>query len=137
MVKIICGAKGKGKTKEMLSLAAQAVKDVDGSVVYIDKSDQHMYELNNQIRLIDISEYPVKSSDSFLGFVSGLLAGTHDIEMVFIDSLLKLSALTASEIATIIDKLDALSTDVEFVVSISANKDDLPDSVQDKIVFSC
>ena len=41
------------------------------------------------------------------------------------------------EIATIIDKLDALSTDVEFVVSISANKDDLPDSVQDKIVFSC
>ena len=137
MVKIICGAKGKGKTKEMLTLAAQAVKDVDGSVVYIDKSDQHMYELNNQIRLIDISEYPVKSSDSFLGFISGLLAGNHDIEMVFIDSLLKLSALTASEIATIIDKLDALSSDVEFVVSISANKDDLPDSVQDKIVFSC
>ena len=137
MAKIICGAKGKGKTKEMLTLAAQAVKDVDGSVVYIDKSDQHMYELNNQIRLIDISEYPVKSSDSFLGFVSGLLAGNHDIEMVFIDSLLKLSALTASEIATIIDKLDALSSDVEFVVSISANKDDLPDSVQDKIVFSC
>ena len=137
MVKIICGAKGKGKTKEMLTLAAQAVKDVDGSVVYIDKSDQHMYELNNQIRLIDISEYPVKSSDSFLGFVSGLLAGNHDIEMVFIDSLLKLSALTASEIATIVDKLDALSTNVEFVVSISANKDDLPDSVQDKIVFSC
>ena len=137
MVKIICGAKGKGKTKEMLTLAAQAVKDVDGSVVYIDKSDQHMYELNNQIRLIDISEYPVNSSDSFLGFVSGLLAGNHDIEMVFIDSLLKLSSLTASEIATIVDKLDALSTDVEFVVSISANKDDLPDSVQDKIVFSC
>ncbi len=137
MVKIICGAKGKGKTKEMLTLAAQAVKDVDGSVVYIDKSDQHMYELNNQIRLIDISEYPVKSSDSFLGFVSGLLAGNHDIEMVFVDSLLKLSALTASEIATIIDKLDTLSSDVEFVVSISANKDDLPDSVQDKIVFSC
>ena len=137
MVKIICGAKGKGKTKEMLTLAEQSVKDVDGSVVYIDKSDQHMYELNNQIRLIDISEYPVKSSDSFLGFVSGLLAGNHDIEMVFIDSLLKLSALTASEIATIVDKLDALSTDVEFVVSISANKDDLPDSVQDKIVFSC
>ena len=137
MVKIICGAKGKGKTKEMLTLAAQAVKDVDGSVVYIDKSDQHMYELNNQIRLIDISEYPVNTSDSFLGFVSGLLAGNHDIEMVFIDSLLKLSALTASEIATIVDKLDALSTDVEFVVSISANKDDLPDSVQDKIVFSC
>ena len=137
MVKIICGAKGKGKTKEMLTLAEQSVKDVDGSVVYIDKSDQHMYELNNQIRLIDISEYPVKSSESFLGFVSGLLAGNHDIEMVFIDSLLKLSALTASEIATIVDKLDALSTDVEFVVSISANKDDLPDSVQDKIVFSC
>ena len=137
MVKIICGAKGKGKTKEMLTLAAQSIKDVDGSVVYIDKSDQHIYELNNQIRLIDISEYPVKSSESFLGFVSGLLAGNHDIEMVFIDSLLKLSALTASEIATIIDKLDALSNDVEFVVSISANKDDLPDSVQDKIVFSC
>lgn len=137
MIKIICGGKGKGKTKEMLSLASKAVNEVEGSVVYIDKSDQHMYELSNKIRLINISEYPIKNTDGMLGFVSGLLAGNHDIQMVFIDSLLKLSSLTASDIEVIIDELDALAGDVEFIVSISANKDDLPDSVQNKIIYSC
>ena len=59
MIQIVCGEKGKGKTKEMLTNANDAVASAQGAVVYVDKSDQHIYSLNNQIRLINISEYPV------------------------------------------------------------------------------
>ena len=46
MVQIIAGRKGKGKTKYLLDMANTAVKEAKGSVVYLDKSSKHMYELN-------------------------------------------------------------------------------------------
>ena len=137
MIKIICGAKGKGKTKEMLARAESAVKEANGIVVYIDKSEQHMYELNNQIRLINITEYPVDTFEGFVGFVSGLLAGNHDIETVFVDSLLKVSKTTPDLLEKVVDAIDNVSSEVDFVVSVSADKDDLPSSVYDKIDYSC
>ena len=47
MIEIICGEKGKGKTKELLEKVNHTVSTVTGSVVYLDKSQKHMYELNN------------------------------------------------------------------------------------------
>ncbi len=137
MIRIICGAKGKGKTKEMLSLAEQAVQKAEGSVVYVDKSEQHMHELNNKIRLINITEYNVDTCEGFLGFLSGLLAGNYDIETVFVDSFLKLAKATPENVEKVIDALDAINSDVDFIVSISADKGDLPSSVYDKIEYSC
>ena len=37
--------KGKGKTKHLLDMANAAIKGASGTVVYLDKSAQHMYEL--------------------------------------------------------------------------------------------
>ena len=53
MVQIIAGNKGKGKTKHLLDMANAAIKEANGSIVYLDKSSKHMYELNNRIRLIN------------------------------------------------------------------------------------
>lgn len=137
MIQVICGEKGTGKTKEMLSKVDQAVKDAKGEIVYIDKSTQHMYELSNQVRLVNISEYPVNTCEGFLGFVSGLLAGNHDIETVFFDSLLKISCSDASTVADVCKALDEIGSDVNFVVSISLPESELPDSVKEKIIASC
>ena len=57
MVQIIAGKKGKGKTKHLLDMANAAIKGANGTVVYLDKSAQHMYELNNKIRLINVNEF--------------------------------------------------------------------------------
>ena len=38
MIELIVGSKGKGKTKELLKRADEAVKKANGSVVYLDKS---------------------------------------------------------------------------------------------------
>ena len=54
MIQLIIGEKGKGKTKILLDMANKQIKSVNGNIVYLDKSKQHMYELNNRIRLIDV-----------------------------------------------------------------------------------
>ena len=59
MVQLIVGNKGKGKTKHLLDKVNTEIKDVQGNVVYLDKSTKHMFELNNKIRLIDVSDYLV------------------------------------------------------------------------------
>ena len=66
MVQIIAGKKGKGKTKHLLDMANAAIKGASGTVVYLDKSAQHMYELNNRIRLINVNEFPITHSEGFL-----------------------------------------------------------------------
>ena len=52
-------------------------------VVYLDKSAQHMYELNNKIRLINVNEFPIKSSEGFLGFICGIISQDHDLETMY------------------------------------------------------
>ena len=50
MVQLIVGVKGAGKTKKMLEHVHNilASNNVDGNVVYLDKSTQNMHELDNQ-----------------------------------------------------------------------------------------
>lgn len=137
MIQIICGEKGHGKTKEMLQKANDMVTNAQGAIVYVDKSSQHMYELNNQIRLINITEYPINTYEGFIGFMSGLLSGNHDIECVFIDSLVKIACLNENNIVTALETLDRLSNDVKFVCSMSMKEEALPEMAKDKILISC
>ena len=44
MIEIISGIKGKGKTKELLGKVNSAVEGASGNIVYLDKSQKHMYE---------------------------------------------------------------------------------------------
>lgn len=137
MIQIICGEKGKGKTKEMLQKANDIISEAQGAVVYIDKSSQHMYGLNNQIRLINITEYPVTTYEGFIGFISGLLSGNHDIECVFIDSFLKVAYLDNDSLTNAIDAMENLSENVKFICSISISEENLPESIKDKVIVSC
>ena len=87
MVQLIVGEKGKGKTKFLLDKVNNEVKDAHGSIVYLDKSPKHMYELNNKIRLIVVPDYMIDSSDAFLGFVSGIISQDHDLEQMYFAAL--------------------------------------------------
>ncbi len=93
MIELIVGKKGKGKTKVLLEKANDSVKTAHGSIVYLDKSAKHMYELNNKIRLIDVSAFPLKNSDEFVGFICGILSQDHDLEQVYLDGFLTISKL--------------------------------------------
>ncbi len=139
MVEIISGEKGKGKTKYLLDKVNTDIKNVDGSVVYIDKNKKHMYELDSKIRLINMGDYPIESSGEFLGFLSGVLSQNSDIQEVFLDSFLTVSNINNNEdLSDAIDKLDEICSmfSVKFVLSVSKNEKDLPENAKGKIIVS-
>lgn len=138
MVQLIVGNKGKGKTKHLLDKVNAEIKDAQGNVVYLDKSTKHMFELNNKIRLIDVSDYLVTNSDEFIGFVCGIISQDHDLQHMYFDSFLKISCLDESDISTTIDKLETISTkfNVEFVISISIDEQTLPENLKSKVIVS-
>ena len=112
MVQIIAGNKGKGKTKYLLDMANTAVKESKGSIVYLDKSAKHMYELNNKIRLINVQEYPITSSEGFIGFLCGIICQDHDLEQMYLDSFLKLSCLEGEDIEATYRTLETISENI-------------------------
>ena len=138
MVQIIAGRKGKGKTKHLLDMANDSIKKAIGSIVYLDKSSKHMFELNNRIRLINVNEFPITTSQGFVGFISGIISQDHDIETMFLDSFLKLACLEGEDISETIATLENLSAkyDVNFVLSVSMDGGEMPEQVQKDIVIS-
>jgi len=138
MVQLIVGKKGKGKTKCLLDKVNTEVKNVLGSVVFLDKNTKHMYELNNKIRLIVVPDFSITNSDEFIGFVSGIISQDHDLQQMYFDSFLKISCLEGKDISEVIEKLDKLSEKfgVEFVLSLSLDESELPESVKSKVVIS-
>ena len=138
MVQLIVGEKGKGKTKFLLDKVNNEVKDAHGSIVYLDKSPKHMYELNNKIRLIDVSGFELESSGEFIGFVYGILSQDHDLEQMYLDSFLKLACLEGADIEETYKTLETISEKyhVKFVLSISMNAADLPECAKESVVVS-
>lgn len=138
MLQLIVGKKGKGKTKQLLDKVNSEVKDISGSIVYLDKSTKHMYELNNKVRLIDVSRYMIENADEFLGFVCGIISQDHDLEQMYFDSFLKIAVLEGKDISAVIEKLDKMSDffQVDFILSVSMDESELPETVKDKIIVS-
>lgn len=138
MVQIIAGKKGKGKTKHLLDRANAAIKDSKGSIVYLDKSSKHMYELSNKIRLINVQGYHLSDSSGFLGFICGIISQDHDLEIMFLDSFLKLACLEDEDITETIHKLEYIGETyhVNFILSLSMDADELPAPVKKAVVVS-
>lgn len=139
MIEIICGEKGKGKTKELLGKVNAAVQTANGNVVYLDKSQKHMFELNNKVRLINVMDYPVTNCDEFLGFICGIISQDNDLEEMYLDSFLTVADVqTEEEITKAIEKLDVISEKykVKFVLSVSKNEVDLPSCAKAKVIVS-
>ncbi|MEH2942359.1 twitching motility protein PilT [Lachnospiraceae bacterium KK002] len=138
MVQIIAGEKGKGKTKHLLERVNESVKSATGNIVYLDKSQKHMYELSNKVRLINVSDYMISNCDEFLGFLCGVISQDHDLEEMYLDSFLTIAMLEGGDISHAITKLDSISDKfhVNFILSISMNERDLPDCTRGKVIVS-
>lgn len=97
-----------------------------------------MYELNNKIRLINVSDYLVSDADEFVGFVCGIISQDHDLEQMYFDSFLKLACLEGEDIELTMKKLEAISEkfNIDFVVSVSLDEDELPASLKEKVIIA-
>lgn len=135
MVQLIVGNKGKGKTKILLDRVNSAIKDANGNIVYLDKSTKHMYELNNKVRLINVSEFGLANSEQFIGFVYGIISQDHDLEAMYLDSFLTIAKLEGADITATVNALEEISKNynVNFFISASVEESELNDSLKDKI----
>ncbi|MCR5092587.1 MAG: twitching motility protein PilT [Lachnospiraceae bacterium] len=138
MIQLIVGKKGKGKTKALLDKVNEEVKSILGNVVFLDKSSKHMYELNNRIRLIDVPEFGISSAEAFIGFVAGIISQDHDLQQIYIDSFLKVASLEDQDITDAMDRLEQLSEKykVDMVLSISTDKQDLPEKLRSNVIMA-
>ena len=138
MIQIISGVKGKGKTKFLIQKANEAVKSANGSVVYLDKNNKHMYELSNRIRLINVGDFPIDTYDAFLGFICGLISQDRDLETLFLDSFLTIASVSEEYVGYVLSKLTDISErfNVNFTISISIDADNIPEEFKKDIVIS-
>ena len=128
MVKLLVGHKGSGKTKQMIDLANNLVENSKGSTIFINKNQRLMYDLKYRIRVICMEDFEhVTNSDEYIGFLYGIISSDHDIETIFIDSILKHADFKMSDLPEFIDRLKDISKNygMDFVVSVSAEKEEM------------
>ncbi|MBQ8647041.1 MAG: ATP-binding protein [Oscillospiraceae bacterium] len=131
MIKLIIGTKGSGKTKAMVDMINNATKTTNGNVVVIEKCMNLTYHIDYKARLIDVDEYKISGYPMLYGFISGVLAGNYDITELFIDGILKVGGRDYVELGETLAAIDALAGEnVQVIVTVSANEDELPDSVK-------
>ncbi len=128
MVKLVIGTKGTGKTKKMIEMANERQESSNGSVVFINKNHRLMYDLEHSIRVVSMDDYEhITNSDEYIGFIYGIISSNHDIEAIFIDSILKQAEVNVEDIPEFLDRLRTISEKykMEFIVSLSSNKEEL------------
>ncbi|NLJ58975.1 MAG: twitching motility protein PilT [Tissierellia bacterium] len=129
MVKFIVGEMGSGKTKIMIDMANEAVKKSKGHIVYIDRDNSHVYDLDRSLRFINTGEFRIENLKTFYGFLCGVISQNFDIEKVFIDGLKVISQAENSCIKDFISDMEDLHKEfgVNFIVSLSRNIDEVPE----------
>lgn len=138
MIQIISGEKGKGKTKILIDKANTEVRAAKGSIVYLDKSNKHMYELSNKIRLENVRDYFIDNTSEFIGFLCGIISGNHDLQAVYLDSFLKIAYVNDENFESVFSKLEKISEqfNVDFILSISRNLHELPENAKKNVIVS-
>lgn len=138
MIQFIVGNEGKGKTSKLLEKVNAEIKTANGNIVYLDKNQKHMYELNNKVRLIDVSEYGFSNTDEFYGFLCGIISQDHDLEQVYFDNFIKIGCIDMSSLKETFDKFNALSEKykVTFVMSIATDESNMPAEYKENIIVS-
>ena len=136
MIQVILGGKGSGKTKRLIDLTNDALKEEHGNIIFIDDDKRYMYDLRHEIRFVDASEYPAVykcGAHEFLGFLCGMLSADFDLSLIAVDAFKKLvkTDLDSDEMRDFFEQLDKLSEThhCRFVLSISSAKEEVPEFI--------
>lgn len=125
MVRVIMGAKGTGKTKQMIELINYAADNEIGNVICIESGSKLKFDISNRVRLIDSTEFATNNFTFLKGFISGLYASNYDITHIFLDSLCKIVPAdpTSTEVEDFLTWLNSFAegNNIKFTVTISAD----------------
>jgi len=137
MVSILMGLKGSGKTKRLVELVREAVKEETGDVVCIEKERKLTYDIPYQARLIEAGAYDIGSYEFLKGLICGIHAGNYDITHFFIDNFYKLVNDKSPEaFAAFIAWLERFSENerISFVLSVTSDPESAPESLKPYLI---
>ena len=135
MIQVILGSKGSGKTKRLIDLTNEALKQEHGNIIFIDDDNRYMYDLRHEIRFVNASEYPAVykcSANRFLGFLCGMLSADYDLSLVTVDAFKKIvkTDLDCEEMRDFFAQLETLSENHHCDIVISINTEgDVPEFI--------
>ena len=108
MIKVNYGSKGTGKTKQIIDAANAAVATAKGHLIFITDNKRCMYDLEREIRFIDVKDFDIAGEAALCGFIKGVIALAGFFYML--------------------DKV-AAQNGLTITLTVSAAKEDLPDFI--------
>lgn len=131
MIKIICGPKGAGKTKQIIQLANTNAVAQKGLSVFVTDTDRYVHDVKRPVRFINVTEYNVAGEDALCGFVKGIIAGNYDIEYVYLDGIARIAGKELKDLAATFYMLDKIANQSGLVLTItcSCEQSQLPDFI--------
>lgn len=138
MIQIIAGEKGTGKTKELITMANDAALLSVSPIIYLDKNNKHMYELSNQIRMINISDFHIENFQMFCGFLYGIASQDYNLNEIYLDSFLTIAHISKEELEQAVKAMFLFSESqgINLVISVSMSADEMPDAVKELVTVS-
>ena len=130
MIKLFIGGKGSGKTKTLIEMVNNATSASNGNVVCIEKGDKLIHDITYKARLIDTDAYAVADAEALYGFIAGILASNSDITDIFVDSALKICGNDTVAFEAMLNKLDAITKDVNLVMTASIAVEECPAGIK-------
>lgn len=133
MLTLIIGEKGSGKTKKIIDMANDYVNEAQGTIIFINKDERIMYDLTHEIRFVCLDDFDeFQDVDSYISFIYGMLSLDHDIEYIFMDSILKYGKIEVSDLPEFLDKLNTIgqNKDIQFITSLSTSAEAIPAEVE-------
>ncbi len=128
MVKLLVGHKGSGKTKTMIELANKSAEEGRGSTIFINKNARLIYDLDYRIRVICMEDFVhVTNEDEYIGFLFGIISSDNDIDVMYLDGIMKHADFSLETLPSFINKIKVISKDygIDFVVSVSAELEEM------------
>ena len=127
MVKLILGAKGAGKTKWLINGANDDIKSGNGNITFLDVEDEHIFSLDTNVRLINLSDYSINTIEKFYGFLLGMLSMDFDLEKIYIDSVYKIIDIKKEDLKCLVKNLDEISEkhDVDILINVDFLADEV------------
>lgn len=133
MIKIIYGSKGSGKTKRIIDQANSSIAKELGDIVFISDTSRYIREIKYQIRFTNSKESNIKTEDGLIGFIQGMVEANYDIRLFFIDGAARMIGKSVDEMGSFFDRLKVIAqkTEATFVLTVSADYDELPDFIKE------
>ena len=131
MIKIICGEKGTGKTKQIIQLANANAATAKGLSVFITDTDRYVHDVARGVRFINVTEYNVAGEEALCGFLKGVIAGNYDNEFVYVDGIARVTGKELKDLAATFYMLEKISNQSGAVITLTCScaKQDLPEFI--------